>query len=172
MLCVPLQANYNDLSPAEQPTPTTQRLNCMDRAVGEPTSIHRPVEVTSPRWFPLPAVGCPLIAWWVLLWTWAAATSSPAEVPTWSMEEIWREAVTIYHTHHVPPQPWWATPFSVLVVLFSRRAIERTSVNERFTPQQRSNNFLDVPKELFGLFLSAMWPQSSFSSLSSFYDQH
>lgn len=81
----------------------------MGSLVGEPTLTHRPVEHMSPQWFPLPVVGCLLMAWWALPWTWAAATSSPVAVPTCSMGEAWREAATTYRTHHAPPQLWYRT---------------------------------------------------------------
>lgn len=77
-----LHANYNDLSAVEQPTPITLRLSCTGRAVVALTLTLRPVELMSPRWSPLPAVGCPLMAWWASPWTWAAATSSPVAALT------------------------------------------------------------------------------------------
>lgn len=78
----------------------------MGSLVGEPTLIHRPVALMSPQWSPLPVVGCPLMAWWVSPWMWAAATLSPAAVPICSMEETWKGAAITYHTHRAHPRLW------------------------------------------------------------------
>lgn len=152
-------ADDDDLFPAVQRTPTTLRLSCMGRAAVEPTSTRRLVALMSPRWSPLLVVGCPLMAWWASLWTWAAAISSPAEAPTWSTEGVWREAVTTYHTHHAPPQLWWAP---LIQVLFDTCLIERVTAckSEVYTPE-------NTPGGLFYLFSPSIRPDILKSANSS-----